>query len=198
MIAHLRAEIGNGDARTDSPLVAKSTVGEITANLCGPAKTRMKALPNAQIEVCAYSFFSIRIELTRTEKAQRNPSPSRVDRNPVRCHPNRNCLDRCSTRPPNRPPSAAPAPSCSKSAVSHSIAGPPLPHGPLAIRLPRVSCRTPQPQIWSIAARPLRFSPLNQNPSLSDGFLASLAELANHDGIGNAFSADSLTGGAFD
>jgi hypothetical protein len=52
------------------------------------------------------------------------------------------------------------------------------------------------------AMQPGRFNSQhsNQNPGPSDGFLASLAELANHDSIGNALSAYGLGGGggAFD
>jgi hypothetical protein len=50
--------------------------------------------------------------------------------------------------------------------------------------------------------QPCRFNSQhsNQNPGLSDGFLASLAELANCDGISNALRACGLGGGggAFD
>ena len=42
VIVHLRAEIENGDAWTDSPLAAKSEVNKVMADLCGPAETQTK------------------------------------------------------------------------------------------------------------------------------------------------------------
>ena len=56
VIAHLRAEIENGDARTDSALVAKSEVGKVVADLRGPAEPKRKTLPNAGVEVSTRLF----------------------------------------------------------------------------------------------------------------------------------------------
>jgi hypothetical protein len=43
VIAHLRAEIENGDAWTDSPLAAKSEVGKVVADLRGPAENQTRS-----------------------------------------------------------------------------------------------------------------------------------------------------------
>ena len=183
MIAHLRAEIENGDARTDSALVAKSEAGKVMTDLRGHAESKRKALSNSGIKVCTHLFGSSSWRGLRRHRE--TPSRSRVDRNPVGCHPNRKQPD----------PRSAPSPSPSTRWPAFTT------------RLTTKSVSQESPAallnlLRSGAMQPRRFnSPRSsQNPGLSDGFLASLAELAKHDGIGNALSAYGLGGGggAFD
>ena len=92
--------------------------------------------------------------------------PCRVDRNPLGCHSSRHQLDPCCASPPvSSPPTASPSSPTYTVFEPSVLAGPPLQHGPPAIPLPRVSCRTPQPPpIWCNAARSLQFSTLEPKP----------------------------------
>ena len=71
VIAHLRAEIENGDAWTDSTLAAKSEVDKVVADLCGPAETQTKCAVEFQNKGM-HPFIRL-VELARAGGAQKNP-----------------------------------------------------------------------------------------------------------------------------
>jgi hypothetical protein len=70
VIAHLRAEIENGDAHTDFPLAAKSEVDKVMADLCKHAETQTRSAVEFRNKgMHPFIWFVV---LARTENTQRN------------------------------------------------------------------------------------------------------------------------------
>jgi hypothetical protein len=91
VIARLRAEIENGDARSDSPLATKSEVGKVMADLYGPAETQTKSAGEFRNKGMHPFIRFVDSELARAEKTQGNP---------VGRHPNRKQPDPWPVPPP--------------------------------------------------------------------------------------------------